>query len=97
MEKRKESHSEDDLISASICVGYELGRMGNTLGLLLESNVTTTSTPREQVVFNALLDSFLQATRNLYHFLCSYKPRASDIIAENFFDDTELGNSKLIV
>jgi hypothetical protein len=61
--------------------------MGNMLDLLLESKVTIASAARDQAILNALFDSFLQATRNLYHFLYSQKPWPSDIIAEDFFDD----------
>jgi hypothetical protein len=79
--------SDEELRRASVCVDDDLRKMGHTLQLLLESKVTIASPVRDQVLSNALLDSFLQATRNLCHFLYSSKPRPSDIVAENFFDD----------
>ena len=87
MARRKANRSARELMRASVSVGYEVGRMGNMLDLLLESKVTIASAARDQAILNALLDSFLQATRNLYHFLYSQKPWPSDIIAEDFFDD----------
>ena len=59
------------------------------LNLLLESRVTYGSDPREHAIQNALLDSFLLATRNLCHFLYSHNPHPSDIVAENYFDNPQ--------
>lgn len=89
MARGKDNRSAKELICASVSVDYEVGRMGNMLDLLLESKVTIASTARDRAISNALLDSFLQAARNLCHFLYSQKPRPSDIIAEDFFDDEQ--------
>jgi hypothetical protein len=61
--------------------------MGALLQLLLESDTDISSSPREHAVSNALLHAFLISTRNLCHFLYSHKPRTTDIIGEDFFDD----------
>ncbi len=87
MAKQKGNHSEADLVCASVSIDHEASKMGGTLLFLLENNVTFASAQREQAISNALLDSFLLATRNLCHFLYSYNPRSSDIVAENYFDN----------
>ena len=89
MAKQKGNHSDADLVRASVSIDYEANKMGNMLLLLLQSNVTFASAQREQVISNALLDSFLLATRNLCHFLYSHNPRPSDIVAENYFDNPQ--------
>ncbi len=63
--------------------------MDSMLRLLLESSVTMASRPRDPATANAVLHTFLLATRNLCHFLYSHKPRPLDIIAEDFFDRDE--------
>ena len=87
MARHKANRSDKELIRASVSIDYEVSRMGSMLHLLLESTVTIASAARDRAISNAFLDSFLQATRNLCHFLYSHNPRPSDIIAEDFFDD----------
>jgi len=89
MAKQKGNHSEADLVRASVSLDHEASKMGGMLLLLLESNATFASVPRERSISNALLDSFLLATRNLCHFLYSHNPRPSDIVAENYFDNPQ--------
>jgi hypothetical protein len=89
MAKHKANRSESDFVRASICIDHEVSKIGIVLTLLLESQVTTASPVRDQAIVNALLDSFLQATRNLCHFLYSHNPRSTDITAEDFFDNKQ--------
>jgi hypothetical protein len=89
MAKHEAIHSDSDLVRASICIDHEISKIGIVLTLLLESKVTIASPVRDQAIVNALLDSFLQATRNLCHFLYSYKPRSTDVTAEDFFDNKQ--------
>jgi hypothetical protein len=70
-----------------MAVQYEANTLSAMLCFLLESPVTALSSPREQALWNALLHTFLLAARSLIHFLFSHKPRANDMIAEDFFDD----------
>ena len=77
------------LREASKAVDYDLNMMGNTLQAMLQSNVGIDSLPEERLVANAMLHSFLLATRNLCKFLYSYKPYPNDIIAEDFFDNAD--------
>lgn len=77
------------LREASKAVDYDLNMMGNTLQAMLRSNVGIGSPPEQHLIANAMLHSFLLATRNLCKFLYSYKPYPNDIIAEDFFDNAD--------
>ncbi len=80
------ARTDASLREAARAVDYDLNMMGNTLQTMLQSDVGLDSPPEEHLVANAMLHSFLLATRNLCKFLYSYKPYPNDIIAEDFFD-----------
>jgi len=85
--KKHSPRSEDELQRASLAVQYEVATLGTTHEMLQESGTNLASGPRERVISNALLHTFLLAARNLLGFLYSHRPRPTDIVAEDFFDD----------
>ncbi len=91
MAKRKmtqrQKRTDKELLRASLAVQYEVVTLGSHLKMLLDSNTSFDSPPEERAVSNALLNNLLLAARSLLSFSYSYNPRASDIIAEDFFDD----------
>lgn len=89
MAKGRIKHSDEDLQRASLAVDYEVGMLGASLDFLLGSQTTFGSSAPEQMASNAMLHSFLLATRNLCPFLYSHNPRQNDIIAEDFFETAE--------
>lgn len=81
--------SNKELQHASLAVQFEFVMLATTHHMLQESTTTLQSPARDQAISNALLNSFLLAARSLLAFLYSYKPRGSDIIAEDFFTDPQ--------
>lgn len=86
---RRESRSVEELQRGSVAIQYELGTLAVTHELLHEQRADWNSSPRAQGLSNALLHAFLLAARSLLGFLYSDQPRASDIIAEDYFDDPD--------
>lgn len=89
MARGRINRSDEELQRASMAVDYEVGMLGASLDFLLGSQTTFGSSAPEQAASNAMLHSFLLATRNLCHFLYSHNPRQNDIIAEDFFEKAE--------
>ena len=89
MAKGRIKHSDEELQRASLAVNYEVGMLVASLDFLLGSQTTFGSSAREQMASNAMLHSFLLATRNLCPFLYSHDPWQNDIIAEDFFEKAE--------
>jgi hypothetical protein len=83
----RERRSTDDLRRASLAVQYELIALFSFHDLL-HSTAASPDSPRSvKLASNAYLHAMLLAARSLLGFLYAHKPRANDIIAEDFFDE----------
>ena len=93
----REKRSQEDLLRASLEVQGEVISLWITHAELQKLAADFGSSPQIQSTSNAMLDSFLVKARNLVAFLFAHKPRSSDIIAEDFFDDPDLWQEKRLV
>lgn len=84
------SRTDESLREASREVDYELNMMVTTLTWMLQRNVGVDTPDEERRVHNAMIHSFLLATRNLCDFFFRPpNPRDDDILAEDFFDNKQ--------
>ena len=77
----RKQRSQDELQYASDHLYYEIGMFTN-LAHGLASGMSG-----ESVINNALLESYTIHARILLDFLYAERPKADDVIAEDFFDD----------
>ena len=91
------SHSTHELQHASLAVQYEMVTLATTHEMLQKLAAHWGSPRQEQAMSNAILHSFLLAARNLVHFLYAHNPRATDIIAEDFFTDPHKWTEQRVV
>ena len=89
--------STEDLQRASLAVQYEFMTLFACHDLLQAARTSWTSGDREKAISNAFLHSMLLAARGLLGFLYSHKPRDTDIVAEDFFDDADTWTKKRAV
>lgn len=88
--KKRKERTQAELRRASLAVQYDLVMLHSCLALLQSSNVGWSSNNDEKQISNAILHAMLLAARNLLSFLFAHRPRESDIIAEDFFDDSNI-------
>jgi hypothetical protein len=81
--KQRRRRTKDELQGASNHLRYEIDMLlGTARGL-------ATGISGRSIIHNALLESFTVHTRAVLGFLYAYDPQDDDVIAEDFFADTE--------
>lgn len=76
-----------DLKEASVRLKYEIDMLCHTLDMLLNRNDSTAAPDYDEVIQNALLESFLIHARNLLFFFYTDSSNDKDMTAWDFFDD----------
>jgi len=87
MAKKRKQRSDEELVAVSEHLLYEIQMLFGTAQALSTVGPSNGKDSRIWATRNALLESFTIHARILLYFLYSAKPRPSDVIAEDFFDN----------